>query len=114
MNHNEGPELRLGPTLLRLMLARGLSLREVSRLSGVAPSTLFEWRARRHPRDPAQLARVARVFGVSLHFLLFGEADPFANSNSFQSPEVELGRPHPCELSSLERVFGPLPRHTNS
>lgn len=69
-------EIKIGKVLSRLMKEKRLGLRELARESKVSASTLSEWIGNRRPKDPAQVARVAAVLGVSLHYLLFEIEDP--------------------------------------
>lgn len=68
-------ELRLGGTLSKLLLDRKLTMRAVARSCSIPVSTFFLWTANQPPQDPVRVARLAQYFGVSLHFLLFGEED---------------------------------------
>ncbi|MDZ4661049.1 MAG: helix-turn-helix transcriptional regulator [Pseudomonadota bacterium] len=68
-------EIKIAKSLTALMKQRGLSLRELSKLSGVPPTTLNEWLSNRPPRNPVQIKKVAEALDVSLNFLLFNEED---------------------------------------
>jgi len=67
--------LKINEVLKKLMKAEGLTLVALSSRTGVPKSTLSEWLSNRTP-NPIQAAKVARIFNVSLHFLLFGTEDP--------------------------------------
>lgn len=58
-----------------LLKERGISLRELSKRSGVPVSTLSEWSSNREPKSPTQTRKVAQALGVSMHYLIFGEDD---------------------------------------
>jgi len=68
-------EIKIAKTLTTLLKQKGLSLRELSKMSGVPASTLSEWMSNRPPRNPLQTKKVAEALNVSLNFLLFGEED---------------------------------------
>lgn len=71
-------EIKLGPTLNRLMHEQRVSLKELSITSGVPQSTLSYMRRNRQPRDISTAMAVARALGVSLYYLLYGHEDPAA------------------------------------
>lgn len=73
---NKNMELKLGEVLRSLLKERALTLKQVSQLCGVSISTLHEWENNRTPKNPLQVAKVARCLGISLHRLLFGIEDP--------------------------------------
>lgn len=58
-----------------LMKERGVTLRVISKVTGVPTSTLSEWTAGRDPKLGEPIMKVARFFGVSLEFLVTGH-DP--------------------------------------
>ncbi len=68
-------ELKIGVTLPRFMKERRVSVKQLSKASGVAISTLHEWINGRAPRDPMQAKKVADALQVSLNRLLFDEPD---------------------------------------
>lgn len=67
--------VKIGSTLSALLEAKNLSLRELSKKTGVPYSTLQEWTSNRTPKNPIQIQKVASHFDVSMHFLLFGAED---------------------------------------
>ena len=67
--------IKIGPNLKELLEKNNLSLRELSKRTGVPSSTLQEWTINRSPKNPLQVQKVAKELGVSLHYLLFGEED---------------------------------------
>ena len=67
--------VKIGTNLTNLLSSKNLSLRELSRATGVPYTTLQEWTANRTPRNPVQIQKVASYFDVSMHFLLFGQED---------------------------------------
>jgi transcriptional regulator with XRE-family HTH domain len=68
-------EIKIGKVLQQLLKEKNMSLRQLSKLSGVPASNLTEWTANRSPKNPVQVRKVAEALGVTLHFLLFGESD---------------------------------------
>lgn len=67
--------IQIGSTLKTLLKMRRMTLKEVSKATGVPSSTLSEWLNNRSPKNPEQTRKVAQYLGVSLHYLLFGEED---------------------------------------
>jgi transcriptional regulator with XRE-family HTH domain len=61
--------------LRRLMEEKKITIREASKLTGVASSTLDDWRSGAMPEDYVAVKRLGQVLGVSLSFLLTGEDD---------------------------------------
>lgn len=66
---------QIGKVLSQIIKQRRLTLREISKATGVPATTLAEWQANRTPKNPSQIKAVSKYLGVSLHFLLFGEED---------------------------------------
>lgn len=71
----EDMTMKIGVTLQNLLKQQNLSLRELSKRSGVPYTTLQEWTGNRNPKNSIQVRKVANLLGVSMHFLLFGEED---------------------------------------
>ncbi len=67
--------LQIGPTLRSLMRDQRLTLKSIEKETGVPASTIAEWTNNRSPKNPVQVQKVAKLLGVSLHFLLFGAED---------------------------------------
>lgn len=67
--------IQIGSTLKTLLKVRRMTLKEVSKATGVPSSTLSEWLNNRSPKNPEQIRKVAQYMNVSLHYLLFGEED---------------------------------------
>lgn len=67
--------IKIKDTLKELLEEKNLSLRELSKRSGVPYSTLQEWSSNRSPKNPVQTQKVAQSLGVSMHYLLFGQED---------------------------------------
>lgn len=67
--------VKIQTTLKMLLAEQNLSLRDLSKRSGVPYSTLQEWSTNRSPKNPVQIQKVASCLGVSMHYLIFGEED---------------------------------------
>ncbi len=67
--------MELRHVLKDLLKRRGLTIQELSGLVGVSPSTIKTWLGGSSPRSWEDVRKVARYFGVSLEYLLFGESD---------------------------------------
>lgn len=83
-------KLKLNTVLRRLLKEKGISALELSRTSGVPNSTIATWLAGSAPKRPEQIADVARIFGVSLHTILFDEPEPNASLAFEEEREVVL------------------------
>lgn len=68
-------EVKIATVMNRLMKEKKLSIKELSRLSGVPSSTLHEWLNLRIPKSPVQVKKVANVLNISLDHLLFDEQE---------------------------------------
>jgi transcriptional regulator with XRE-family HTH domain len=68
-------EVKIAHTLKSLLKEHSMSLRELSKTSGVPVSTLSEWSSNRSPKNSLQTKRVAEALGVTMHYLIFGEDD---------------------------------------
>ncbi|MBX3022007.1 MAG: helix-turn-helix transcriptional regulator [Bdellovibrionales bacterium] len=69
--------MKLGANLSAVCKQKGISLAELARRAGVPKQTLHNWTLGRRSVNVEQLQKVARVLEVSVHFLLYGEQDPF-------------------------------------
>ena len=67
--------MMISTTLPELLKQNGLTLRALSKKSGVPISTLSEWSSNRPPKNPLQVKKVAEALGCTLHYFLFGEDD---------------------------------------
>ena len=83
-------EIKLGPTLNRLMHEQGVSLKELSIVSGVPQSTISHMRRNRQPRNISTVMAVAQALNVSLHYLLYGHGDPSERSDLVTDFSSEL------------------------
>ncbi len=68
-------EVRIGHVLKHLMTEKKLTFKKLSELSDVPISTIKTWSAGVEPKSFAAARRVARVLGVSVEYLVFGNAD---------------------------------------
>lgn len=66
---------KIGSTFKKLIEQNRMTLKEVSKQTGVPSSTLSEWLNNRSPKNPEQIKKVAKYLGVSMHFFLFAEED---------------------------------------
>jgi transcriptional regulator with XRE-family HTH domain len=100
-------KLKLHETLSRLLKERGMTLRRLSKESGVPPSNLSAWQVPgTKPKDVLQVAAVADVLGVSLSFLLFGKSEKKINLEELPTELIMSG----VYRLRLERV---LPQPTD-
>lgn len=83
-------EVKIGKVLIELMNKHHYSLKELSLLSGVPQSTISHLRANRNPRDISTVNALADVFDVSLHEMLYGEADVRSSLEITKKIETEL------------------------
>lgn len=68
-------EIKIGPVLKRVLRARGLKLKEVSRETGIPYSTLHTWYENRQPKDILKAQVLADFLKLTLHELLFDQLD---------------------------------------
>lgn len=64
---------KFSAVLKDLMRKRGVTPKALSVATGIPVSTISEWTTGREPRFNANLAKVAKFFGVPLEYLLTGE-----------------------------------------
>lgn len=68
-------EVRIAHVLKHLMNQKGLTFKELSKLSGVPISTLKTWSAGVEPKSFSAARKVARILGVTVEHLVFGTSD---------------------------------------
>ena len=69
--------MTLGKNLKILMKKKKIpSIRALSAMCNIAPSSLHHIVNGRHPRDLTSIARLAQCLEVSMFYLLFGYEDP--------------------------------------
>ncbi len=83
--------MKLSTTLNSLCKKRRMTLSELSRRCGVPKQTLHNWTLGRRSVNPDQLRKVSQVLEVSVHFLLYGEQDPFEVPNEEIIKEIFSG-----------------------
>lgn len=83
-------EVKIGPTLIRLMNEQGLSLKELSFSAGIPLSTISHMRSNRQPRDISTVMAVAQALNVSLFYLLYGRDEPSQKSEFISELVAEL------------------------
>lgn len=66
---------KIGKVFSQIVKERRLTLKEISKATGVPATTLAEWQSNRTPKNPTQVKAVSKFLGVSLHYLLFEEED---------------------------------------
>ncbi|MEN0060046.1 MAG: helix-turn-helix transcriptional regulator [Bdellovibrio sp.] len=66
-------DYKLHIQLKRLLVEKGLSMKALSRATGVPSKTLYHWTTGQRPRNIVQVFGVARALGVSIETLVFGE-----------------------------------------
>lgn len=71
----------------QLMQAKGYTAYRVSVETGVAQSTLSDWKKGKSTPKQAKLQKIADLFGVSLEFLTTGEEKSFPE---FEPEHIEL------------------------
>jgi transcriptional regulator with XRE-family HTH domain len=75
-------DVKIAQVLKHLMSEKGLTFKELSKLSGVPISTLKTWSAGVEPKSFSAARKVARILGVSVEHLVFGSSDK--NQLTFQ------------------------------
>ncbi len=83
--------MKLGATLNLLAKKRKLTLSELARRSGVPKQTLHNWVTGRKSVNPDQLKKVATVLEVSVHYLTYGEPDPYESPSELILKELFSG-----------------------
>lgn len=68
-------EVKIGYVLKHLMNEKKLTFKKLSELSGVPISTIKTWSAGVEPKSFSAARKVARILGVSVEYLVFGNAD---------------------------------------
>lgn len=67
-------EVKIDQVLKHLMKERKLTFKKLSQLSTVPASTIKTWSAGVEPKSLSHARKVARALGVSVEYLVFGEA----------------------------------------
>lgn len=69
--------MKLGKMIETLCLNRGWTIARLARESGVPVQTIHNWSTARASVNPDQVKRVSQALAVSIHYLLYGESDPY-------------------------------------
>lgn len=69
--------MNLDKNLIKLCKEKGLTLAALAKESGVKQPTLHGWTTGRSVQNMDDLKKVCDVLKVSLHFILYGEQDPW-------------------------------------
>lgn len=69
--------MKLATNLLQICRKRSTNITQLARASGVPVQTLHGWSTGKQVKNLDQLKKVATVLEISIHELIFGEADPF-------------------------------------
>ncbi len=83
--------MKLSSTLNSLCKKRRITLSELARRAGVPKQTLHNWTLGRRSVNPDQLKKVAQALEVSVHYLLYGDQDPFETPNEEILKEIFSG-----------------------
>ena len=67
--------MEFAKTLKTVLRQKAITTGELAREINVSPKTINDWLTGRTPRDLDAIRRCAEYFGVSVHFLLYGEDD---------------------------------------
>lgn len=67
--------MEFAKTLKTLIRRRATTTNELAREINVSPKTISDWLSGRTPRDLDAVRRCSEFFGVSVHYLLYGEED---------------------------------------
>ena len=68
-------KLKIAQTLSYILDSRRLTIKEISKATGVPMSSISGWKKDNRSPHAEQAAKVARHLGVTVHYLLFGEED---------------------------------------
>ena len=68
--------MKLGSVITALCKQRGWSFAKLAKESGVPAQTIHNWTVGRTSINPDQVKKVSSALEVSVHYLLYGEADP--------------------------------------
>lgn len=105
----DSDQIVLGPTIKRLLEEKGLTMLAVSKMARVPKATLSGWMHNAKPKgiSVAQVRRVARVFGVTLEYALFGEEDTdLARTLNGAARKIVLDGFYRIQLEKLEPTKG--------
>jgi transcriptional regulator with XRE-family HTH domain len=66
-----------GDNLLKICKEKGVTISQLSRLSGVKQPTLHGWTTGRAVKKIEDLKKICEVLNVSLYYMLFNRSDPY-------------------------------------
>lgn len=75
-NDRRGSDMKLRTIITSLCKKKGWSLSRLAKEAGVPVQTVHNWLTARKSINPDQIQKAAQALGVSVHYLLFGVADP--------------------------------------
>lgn len=85
-------EFSFAKNLKLLIRQKGLTTAQLAKGISTSPKTISDWLTGRTPRDLVAVAKCAEYFGVSVHFLLYGEEDPkSAIGQILEATEIHTG-----------------------
>jgi len=83
-----------GETLKELMKAKRLSATDIAKILQLPTKSVQEWvgPSGRTPRDLSVIKKLASLFGVSVHYLMYGEEDPHnLLASALEKTEIHTG-----------------------
>jgi transcriptional regulator with XRE-family HTH domain len=85
-------EIKIGKVLKQMLKEKRLTLKGISKETGIPYSTLHTWQENRQPKDVLKAQKLARYLGISLHELLFDQPDlkEQKNTESIQGLKEEF------------------------
>lgn len=69
-------KLQIDKALTELLKSKGITLRELSKHTGVPLSSLSEWKKNNRNPNAEHLSTISMFFGCSVHYLLYNQDDP--------------------------------------
>lgn len=66
-------EYKLDKQLKYLLNTHDMNAAILSRKSGISSKTIYQWLHGQRPRDVMQICKIARIFNVSLDFIILGD-----------------------------------------
>ncbi len=101
--------MKLAENILSLCKEKGISLAQLSKMTGVAKTNLHAWTTGRKTLDLMQLKKVSTALQVSVHELVYGEPDPFDAKSETLLKEIFSGDVR-VTLHRIERRRGSDPK----
>lgn len=85
-------DYRLDQQLKDLLKTHDMTVAALSRKTGISSKTIYQWLNGQQPRDVMQIYRIAKVFNVSLDFIILGKDDNKILDASQVEPVVLKGK----------------------